>query len=356
MTSRRTPATVQARIIQEDRSGRFLRYRVHEMPDVATVENAAPPIPERLSKKRLLFFVLVLVIVNVIWGGQFTAIKFVDAFLGPFAIAFLPIALVTPLMAPLLFTMRTGPTVRPTGADWARFGIAGGFGQVVCMGGMTWAGVVGLASNCSILYLLVPVIGAVMASFMLRERLTPVRMAALGIGLVGVLIMSAQDLRDSNFLESRFMKGNLLMLVGCFGACFFNVYCKRLMERFNELDTLIYSYLFTTPVGLLIVAIVEPDAFEKLAGLDARGWIAFGFLGIVMMGLSMMMFFYVLKWLPATVALSSTYMTPVFGVVLAMLLLGERLTLPNILGSVIVLSATVLIMKYDVAGEQPSAT
>ncbi len=322
--------------------------REHEMSDTANSASLAS------GRKPLYLFVFILVVVNVIWAGQFTAIKFVEPFLGPFAIAFLPFALVTPMMAPLLFTNRAVPAIRPTGADWVSFAIAGGIGQVVCMGGMTWGGVVGLASNCSILYLLIPVISAVMASLMLRERLTPVRIVALGIGLVGVLIMSAQEVSNSNFLESRFMKGNLLMLVGCFGACFYNVYCKRLMERFNELDILIYSYLFTTPVGLIIVAIAEPDAFGKLAGLDTNGWIAFLFLGIIMQGLSMMMFFYVLKWLPVSVALASTYMTPVFGVILAMLVLKEHMTLWNILGSVTVLAATVLIMKYDVAAEQPT--
>ena len=322
------------------------------MSDIAIEDNITLPVPERRSREKLLLFVFVLVVVNVIWGGQFTAIKFVEPFLGPFAIAYLPFVLATPLIAPFLFTMRTGPRVRPTAADWMKFGIAGGIGQVVCMGGMTWAGVVGLASNCSILYLLIPVISAVMASFMLGERLTHLRMAALGVGLVGVLVMAAQDLRNSNFLESRFMKGNLLMLVGCFGACFYNVYCKGLMKKFNEFDTLIYSYMTATPVGLLIVGILEPNAFQKLANLDTRGWIAFLYLGIIMQGLSMMMFFYVLKWLPVTVALASTYMTPVFGVILAMLVLGERLTVPNILGSVIVLVATVLIMKYDVADKQ----
>jgi drug/metabolite transporter (DMT)-like permease len=309
----------------------------------------------RADRVRPLLVIGVLVVVNVIWAGQFIAVKYVEPFLGPFAIAFLPFLLVTPLMVPLLYRSRRHPTARPTAADWVRFGIAGGLGQVVCMGGMTWAGVVGSASNCSILYLLSPVLSAAMASFMLGERLSPLRLVALAIGLVGVLVMSADSLRDADFLTSRFMKGNLLMLVGCLGACFYNVFCKRLMDTFDELDVLIYTYITATPVGIAIVQAVEPDAFGRLAALDARGWLAFLFLAIMVLGLSMIMFFAVLKSLPVTVALASTYMTPVFGVMLAMLLLGERLTPVNLLGSGMVLAATVLVMRYDAGADRQPA-
>ena len=250
-------------------------------------------------------------------------------------------------MLPLLYRRRTAPAFRPTGADWVQFGLAAGLGQIVCMVGMTWAGVVGLASNCSILYLLIPVQAAVMAALMLGERLTPLRILALAIGLGGVLVMSAGDLRDSRFLELRFMRGNLLMIIGCLGACFYNVFCKRLMRSCDELDILIYTYVATTPIGVLIVAATEPDAVARLARLDARGWAAFAFLAVMVLGLSMILFFSVLKSLPVTVALASTYMTPVFGVLLAMALLGERPTAVTAVGSVLVLAATVLAMWQD---------
>jgi drug/metabolite transporter (DMT)-like permease len=316
----------------------------------ATSDPAAAPSHEPAGHGRQLAVVGILVAVNLMWAGQFTAIKYVESSLGPFAIAFLPYLLATPLLLPLLFRQRATPAARPTAADWVTFTVAGLFGQVVAMSGMTWAGVVGRASNCSILYLLIPVLSAIMASIMLRERLSPLRVLSLGIGLVGVLVMSAHDLHDTAFLESRFMKGNLLMLFGCLGACFYNVYCKQLMSKFDELDVLTYTYLTTTPIGLLIVALVEPDALTRLADLDLRGWLAFAFLAIVVLGLSMVLFFQVLKSLPVTVALASTYMTPVFGVVLAMLLLKERLTVTTIVGASLVLAATVLVMRYDAAG------
>jgi drug/metabolite transporter (DMT)-like permease len=64
----------------------------------------------------------------------------------------------------------------------------------------------------------------------------------------------------------------------------------------------------------------------------------------------MLMLFHVLHELPVTVVLASTYLVPVFGVVIAMLLLGERLDPLTAIGAAVVLAATILIMRYDKAG------
>ena len=48
-----------------------------------------------------------------------------------------------------------------------------------------------------------------------------------------------------------------------------------------------------------------------------------------------------------TVASVCLYLVPIFGVLLAMILLGERLGKLALAGSGVVLVATILIMKYD---------
>jgi drug/metabolite transporter (DMT)-like permease len=61
----------------------------------------------------------------------------------------------------------------------------------------------------------------------------------------------------------------------------------------------------------------------------------------------MLLFFKALQHLDVTTASASLYLVPVFGVLLAVLLLGEHLNLLAIAGAGIVLLATILVMKYD---------
>jgi drug/metabolite transporter (DMT)-like permease len=91
---------------------------------------------------------------------------------------------------------------------------------------------------------------------------------------------------------------------------------------------------------------VRPAAFTKF---DWQSWAAFGFLAVFMYSVSMLLFFYVLKHLDVTVASSSLYLLPVFGVLLAAIFLGERLSLTALCGAAVVLVSTVLIMRYDAA-------
>ena len=62
---------------------------------------------------------------------------------------------------------------------------------------------------------------------------------------------------------------------------------------------------------------------------------------------AMLFFFAALEHLDVTVASVSLYLVPIFGVLMAAVLLGERLSTLALVGSGIVLVATILIMKYD---------
>ena len=302
-----------------------------------------------MKSGRTVLYLTFLALANFIWAAQGTAVKFLDRQMGPIAITFVPFWFTTILLIPLLLrTRRRSPNpVKPTARDWVAFLIAGVGGQVLAQLGMTWGITRSLASNAAILNLLIPVISAVLASLMLHEKLTRLRIASFGIGLAGVLLMSVEDLRHSEFLDSRMLSGNLLILAGCAGSSFYNVYCKGLMQRFQEVEILIYSYIFASLASIPLLIWVEPFSFRVFAAFDMKSWLAFSFLAIFMYGVSMLLFFYVLQFVDVTLASASLYLVPVFGVILGATLLGERLSPLAMTGAVVVLGATVLIMRFD---------
>lgn len=303
------------------------------------------------TKNRTAWFFLLLALASLMWSAQGTAVKILDRHLGPIAITFLPFYVTTLLFIPLLWKMRREKrgAANPSATDWIRFIIAGVAGQILAQLGMTWGISKSLAANGAILNLLIPVISAVLASFLLKERITALRVSALGIGLVGVGLMSLSDWREASFSEMRYLTGNLLILGGCLGSAFYNVYCKGLMRRFTEIEILIFSYITASLASLPLVIWAEPFSFRTFARFDWRSWVAFAFLALLMYGASMLLFFKALQHLDVTTASASLYLVPVFGVLLAALVLGERLNLSAMAGAAIVLSATVLIMKYDLS-------
>ncbi len=290
-----------------------------------------------------------LAMASLIWSAQGTAIKFLDRHMGPFAITFVPFYITTLLFVPLLINKRRAnpAALRPTWSDWGKFTLAGVVGQVLAQLGMTWGVSLSLASNGAILTLMIPVMTAILASIMLHEKLSLLRIAALAIGLVGVLLMSVPDLRESSFLGGKYVAGNSLILLGCFGSSFYNTYCKGLLRRFQEIEILIFSYIMASIASVPLLIWAEPFHWRVFSALGWQSWAAFAFLAIFMYGASMLFFFAALEHLDVTVASFSIYLIPIFGVLLSAVLLGERLGTLALTGSGIVLVATVLIIKYD---------
>jgi drug/metabolite transporter (DMT)-like permease len=301
------------------------------------------------AKKKTGWYFVLLALASLMWSGQGTAVKLLDRHMGPIAITFLPFYITTVLFVPLLLQMwRQNPNApRPSSGDWVKFVVAGIAGQVLAQLGMTWGISKSLASNGAILNLLIPVLSAVLASLMLKERVTLLRIASLTIGLIGVLLMSTPDLKHASFGRMQFLAGNLLILCGCLGSSFYNVYCKGLMQRFTEIEILIFSYITASFASLPLLIWVEPFSFRAFRSFDWQSWAAFAFLALFMYGASMLLFFKALQHLDVTTASASLYLVPVFGVFLASVLLGERLNFLAVVGTAIVLMATVLIMKYD---------
>ena len=307
---------------------------------------AVPVLPK---KRQTGWYFFLMALASLMWSGQGAAIKVLDPHLGPIAITFLPFFVTTILFAILLVRMRRAnpDAAKPSLRDWGRFVVAGVAGQVLAQLGMTWGISKSLASNGAILNLLIPVISAVLASLMLKERLTPLRIASLLIGLVGVVLLSVSDLRESSFGQMRFLAGNVLIFGGCLGSSFYNVYCKGLMRKFQEIEILIFSYITASLASVPLFIWVEPFHFRSLMALDLKGWTAFAFLAFFMYGASMLLFFKALQHLDVTTASASLYLVPVFGVLIAFFFLGEHLNPLAIVGAAVVLISTILVMKYD---------
>jgi drug/metabolite transporter (DMT)-like permease len=301
------------------------------------------------SKSQTVWYFILLALASLIWSGQGIAVKFLDPHLGPIAITFLPFYVTTLLFVPLLLRMRrkNPSAANPSRKDWIQFAIAGVGGQVLAQLGMTWGISKSLASNGSILNLLIPVISAVLASIMLKEKLTLLRSASLTIGLLGVAFLSMSDFRQASFGSMKYLAGNLLIFGGCFGSSFYNVYCKGLMQKFQEIEILIYSYVTASLFSIPLLIWAEPFHFHSLFAFDAKAIVAFLFLAFFMYGASMLLFFKALQHLDVTTASTSLYLVPVFGVVLAATLLGERLSPTALAGAAIVLISTILVVRYD---------
>jgi drug/metabolite transporter (DMT)-like permease len=303
-----------------------------------------------MHRTPLVVALVYLVAANLFWAGQGLAVKLLDGHLDPLAIALLPFYCVTAAGLGIMLGVRSFR--RRCALAWQfrrEFFLAGICGQFIAQVGMTLGVSWSLASNGAVLSLLIPILSALIATWLLRERLTTLRLGCLLLGLTGMIFLSPFPRAAALGGASHPLAGNLLITAGCLGSAFYNVYSKRLLDRFSNLEILLFSYLATAIFGLPMLIVFDPRCMVELARLSAAGWAAFAYLAFVLYGVSMVLFLRALRRVDAIVASASLYLVPLFGVGLALAFLKEHLAPQAILGSAIVLFATWMLFRFDYA-------
>jgi len=296
---------------------------------------------------------ILLVCCNLMFGAQYPATKAAVMSMGPILLSLLTFAIATICLIPfMVMESRAHPEQPPLLAVFRRgnffpFFMATVLGFIPASVILAWGIERSLASNAALLTLSIPIFTAVVASAVREERMNFWRWLSFALGITGAVISSDIDWHNLSVFSARYLVGNALILVGCLGSAFTNVYSKGLLDHFRPVRLLIASYLFS---GLICVPLLfwrEPVQWSVIAGYPARTWVGLGILGLFSWGLSMILFFRVLSRLEVTQVSLSIYLLPFFGVLLSALFLGEKITGAIIGGGMLVLVGTSLILFAD---------
>jgi drug/metabolite transporter (DMT)-like permease len=289
---------------------------------------------------------------NLIWASQFVMVKLVQEQMGPVFATFFPMTLATLLLIPIVRRERRrqnsdDSSGRMPQKDMLEFILIGVLGQVVAQLFITWGVRLSLASNAALLMLALPVSTAIMAFCFLGERMTPVRWLSFALAIGGVLECSGIDWKELNLTSGQYLLGNLMIFLSVNGSAFYNAYSKKLLSRYSPLQVLLYSYYAVFVFLLPITLKAEPQSFHDLPQFTLVVWLGLMMLAFFQYFLSMVLFLNVLTRLDATQAALSNYLIPFFGVIIAALVLHERLTLFMVFGGLLVLASTLLVTVYE---------
>ncbi len=301
----------------------------------------------KIGKARNLFLVIV---VNFMWATQVPVIRMMGDKLGPITIAFVPMIISTLMFIPFLWAenKKRGAVGRRSWKDLKYFILPGLIGVFLMQYLYTLGSTLTLASNAGIITLTIPVLVAVFASILLKEKLNIVRVIGFIIAIAGVLLTSLPDIKGASFSENRYFTGNLIFLLACACCAFYNTYCKLLVDKnFTELEILVYGSLVGCIACIPLLIWVEP--FSLSAILHSGRTAIFGLLELsfIVYGVSMLLFFYVLKSMDVTQFILGNYLLPFFIALLGIMLLDEKMTLTMIIGGIIIIVSTLMVTVYE---------
>jgi drug/metabolite transporter (DMT)-like permease len=292
----------------------------------------------------------VLAIVNLLWAAQYPAYKVASDHMSPASLNFWTLVCAVLLLVPFLAARwkrggrpASGQDIRKTLRQYLLMGL---FGIIPPSVLLAWGVAHSSASNAAILSLTIPVLMTGMGMLMLRERITALRAFSLLLGLAGTVMLSLSDFRSASFGRGVLL-GNLVIFVAGMGSAFYNTYGKALLQRFGELEVLLYSYLSGAMFCAVISAAVDNRPFFLVNGYPASAWIAVLVLGALSWGIAMVLWMWVLNRLEVVQVSVSIYLLPFFGVLLSAIALRERPTWVQGAGGALVVLGTLLVSEYE---------
>ena len=287
---------------------------------------------------------LLLFAANFMWALQFTCIKLVEDQVGSLFTVWGPMTLATAMLYPLVRNVQRQPGYvdRRRRSDVWLFLMLAGLGVFPGQVLITWGTRLSTASNAALIMLTLPLSTAVMAVLLLGERMTRIRWISAALAITGVVLCGEVDWTNLNF-GTGYLIGNLIVFSGTLGSAFFNSYGKKVLRRYSPTEMVFYTYLAMFFLMTPLVLWREPDVFARIPEFTARTWSGMILLTFFHNYLSNVLFLKALKYLDAIQTALCNYLITFFGVPIAAIWLGERLSAAAIAGGILVLGSTLLI-------------
>ena len=282
---------------------------------------------------------------NLMWSLQFTCIKLVQDQVGAFSTVFIPMLLATIFMLPFVYKDVKKNKNRKL-SDLKIFFLLALVGQFPAQVLMTFGTQQSTASNGSIISLTLPVVSALLAVILLKEKMNTLRWVSFFIAIFGVTLCSMKDILGVN-TGTQYIIGNLLIFSGILGSGFYNTVCKKIANDYTEMEMLFYTYIFMVVMLLPFVWHYEGNVLSGFANFTTNTWIGLILLTVFHNFLSMILFFKALKNLEAIQVALSNFLITFFGLPIAVIFLHEELSILSVVGGLLVLISTIVITVWE---------
>jgi drug/metabolite transporter (DMT)-like permease len=278
---------------------------------------------------------LMLVVLSVAWGVTWPMMKIALREIPPFSMRLATTGLGALALLAVIMLQRRKLAI-PNAKAWAHIVAASLFNIVAFSLLSAFAQLNATTSRVAVLAYTMPIWAALLARPILGERLTPLRGAALALCAAGlVVLISAQA-------TAGFLTGVLLAVGAGFTWAAGTVYLKWSRIEGDPLTVTAWQLIIAFLVIGLCVPVFEGSLHLWPVRQDTL--LALLFTGVIGSGFAFLAWFDIVRRLPAMTAALGLLSVPPIGVVTSMMLLGDQLTIADIIGFALILAAAACVL------------
>jgi drug/metabolite transporter (DMT)-like permease len=281
---------------------------------------------------------LVFILLGAIWSTSFLWIKIAVQEVGPFTLAAVRV-----LFGSLTLVIALAVTRTPLPRDprtWLVFAVIGLTSVVVPFVLIPWGEQTIDSAVAAILNATVPLFTIVIAHLFLHDdRITPLRLAGLALGFVGVGILLSEDLLASSHSP---VLGQLAVLVASLFYAGSAVYARR---KTRDLPGMVRGSLPLLTATVMMWAIAPlAEAPFRLPALPIT-WLAVVWLGVLGTGLAQVLWYYLLHEIGPTRTGMVTYLFPLGGMILGVVFLNEHFSWQLLAGAALIIASLLVVNR-----------
>ncbi len=285
----------------------------------------------------------------VVWGASFVATKVALRYASPDVVVWLRFMMGVVILGIAVLAGRK--FALPDKQDWVYFALLGFLGITFHQWLQSTGLVTAQATTTGWIVASIPVFMALLGWLALKERLRWLQWAGILLSAFGVLLVVTRgDL--VLFASGKFgTVGDFLILVSALNWAVFSVLSRRGLDKYPAVLMMFYVMAF----GWLFSSVLffAEGGLSQIGHIPWDGWVGITFLGIFCSGLAYIFWYDALQSLPVAQTGAFLYLEPVVTVIVAALILGERLYLATLTGGVLILAGVWMVNRKN-AGEENS--
>lgn len=278
--------------------------------------------------------VILLFVLSAIWGGSFIFMRVLSPVFGASGTACLRLLIAAAFL--LIYFTLTGYRIQWK-RDWKFLMIIGITNSAIPFFNYAYAALYIPAGLSVIVNTMSPMFGALFAAWILKEKFTIEKGVGLLLGAVGVFFITGSKAVTPS-LESYLAIAACLVATICYGLS--GVLIKKYGQQVEAKALAGGSQLFA---GLALLPFLAASGTQQPLSVNIVLLVIV--FGILCSAIAYLIYYYLLKEMGPTKALSVTFLMPLFGIFWGWLILGEVVYPSMLLGAAVILSGTYLVVK-----------
>lgn len=287
---------------------------------------------------------LALLTTALIWGIAVAVIKYTLKFIDPFSFLFWRFLIVSAILLPVFLVFVKKHPLKIV--DLPKLLWLGTLSTTACLAILFVGLKYTTAIDASLISILSPIMIVLGGALFLKEKVTKQEKIGLTISFVGAIIALLQPLLERQNAPPRAIFGNLLVFGHYIGWAAYTLLWKKDSKKYHPLTITFFNFF----AGL--VTIFPIFLYQRWTMIDwqksvllpvtpifyinPKAWFGILYMSIFSSIIAYFTYNYGVSKIEASEATLFTYLQPLFAAPLAILWLGEKITLPFVVGAIFI--------------------